>query len=68
MAAVAVLHDVNLAAAFATQVLLLAGGTALGHGPAGDVLVPERLQALYGVPMMAASGASGQLLFAPRVG
>lgn len=67
MAVVAVLHDVNLAAAFATQVVLLSNGTALGHGPARDVLVPERLEALYGVPMMAASGASGQLLFAPRI-
>jgi cobalamin transport system ATP-binding protein len=68
MAAVAVLHDVNLAAAFATQVLLLAGGRVLASGSAGEVLATERLQALYGVTIASATSASGQRLFGPATG
>ncbi len=66
LGAVAVLHDVNLAAAFATHVLLLRDGEVLAQGPAPDVLQRERLEALYGVPMEMASAPSGARLFAPR--
>ncbi|HYO54756.1 ABC transporter ATP-binding protein, partial [Archangium sp.] len=66
LGAVAVLHDVNLAAAFATHVLLLREGHVLAQGPAPDVLQRERLEALYGVPMEVASAPSGARLFAPR--
>lgn len=65
MAAVAVLHDVNLAAAFAGQALLLSGGRALASGPAQEVLVPGRLSALYGVPIASAMASTGQQLFGP---
>jgi iron complex transport system ATP-binding protein len=63
-----VLHDVNLAAAFATHVLLLRDGRVLAQGPVSDVLLRERLEALYGVPMEMASAPSGARLFAPRAG
>lgn len=66
LGAVAVLHDVNLAAAFATHVLLLREGHVLARGPAPEVLQRERLEALYGVPMEMASAPSGARLFAPR--
>jgi iron complex transport system ATP-binding protein len=66
LGAVAVLHDVNLAAAFATHVLLLREGHVLAQGPAPEVLQRERLEALYGVPMEMASAPSGARLFAPR--
>ena len=66
LGAVAVLHDVNLAAAFATHVLLLRDGRVLAQGPAPEVLQRERLEALYGVPMEMASAPSGARLFAPR--
>ncbi|AKJ07614.1 iron complex transport system ATP-binding protein [Archangium gephyra] len=66
LGAVAVLHDVNLAAAFATHVLLLRDGHVLARGPAPEVLQRERLEALYGVPMEMASAPSGARLFAPR--
>ncbi|HZH15897.1 MAG TPA: ABC transporter ATP-binding protein [Archangium sp.] len=66
LGAVAVLHDVNLAAAFATHVLLLRDGNVLAQGPAPEVLQRERLEALYGVPMEMASAPSGARLFAPR--
>ena len=66
LGAVAVLHDVNLAAAFATHVLLLREGRVLAQGPTADVLRPEGLEALYGVPMEMARAPSGARLFAPR--
>ena len=68
MGAVAVLHDVNLAAAFAGKVLLLSGGRVLASGETREVLSPERLQALYGVPIASATAPSGQRLFGPEHG
>jgi iron complex transport system ATP-binding protein len=53
----AVLHDVNLAAHFASHVLLLKDGRALRQGPAAEVLDAEALTALYGIPMHAARDA-----------
>ncbi|HYH95954.1 ABC transporter ATP-binding protein [Hyalangium sp.] len=66
LGAVAVLHDVNLAAAFATHVLLLRDGRVLAQGPVDTVLERERLEALYGLPMEMALAPSGARLFAPR--
>lgn len=62
----AVLHDVNLAARFATHVLLLKAGRVLSAGPVGEVLTAERLTALYDIPMGAAEASDG--LWAPRWG
>jgi iron complex transport system ATP-binding protein len=53
----AVLHDVNLAAHFATHVLLLKDGAVLAAGPVAEVLTAERLSALYGIAMHAATEA-----------
>ncbi|MEW6433956.1 MAG: ABC transporter ATP-binding protein [Myxococcota bacterium] len=50
----AVLHDVNLAAHFATHALLLKDGRVLAQGPVGEVLTTERLSELYGIAMHAA--------------
>ena len=44
------LHDVNLAARYCDNVLLLGRGTA-SAGPAEELLTSERLSALYGVPL-----------------
>jgi iron complex transport system ATP-binding protein len=66
LGAVAVLHDVNLAAAFATHVLLLRDGKVLAQGPATAVLEREALESLYGLPMEMALAPSGARLFAPR--
>lgn len=65
--AVAVLHDLNLAAAFADKVLLLGEGAVLAAGPCGEVLTPQALERLYGVPMAGADVQGGQRLFAPRI-
>jgi iron complex transport system ATP-binding protein len=66
LAAVAVLHDVNLAAAFADHVLLLREGRVLAQGAVGAVLAQERLEALYGLPMVVGD-AAGQRLFGPKL-
>ena len=63
LAAVAVLHDVNQAAAWATHVALLKEGRIAAAGPADEVLSAQRLSALYEVPIEAlASG--GRSFFA----
>jgi len=50
---VAVLHDLNLAAAHADSLLLLDSGRAVAVGPPRDVLTGERLSAVYKHPMQA---------------
>jgi iron complex transport system ATP-binding protein len=48
LAVVAVFHDLNLAAALADQLVLLAGGRVLAAGRAEDVLRDDLLTAAYG--------------------
>lgn len=48
---VVVLHDPNLAARYAQALLLLGEGRLLAHGATDEVLVPESLERLYGVPV-----------------
>ena len=48
-AVVAVLHDVNHAAAWADRVVALKGGRVLAEGPPEAVLTPATLRTLYGV-------------------
>jgi iron complex transport system ATP-binding protein len=47
--ALVALHDLNLAAAHCDHVVLLSGGRVAAAGPAGQVLVPHVLDAVYGV-------------------
>ncbi len=48
---VAVLHDVNVAARFATHGVLLKSGDVMAAGPIAQVLTEDRLSALYGIDM-----------------
>ncbi|MGI4789821.1 MAG: heme ABC transporter ATP-binding protein [Janthinobacterium lividum] len=48
-AVLAVLHDVNLAAAYCDQLVLLNHGAIVAQGTPADVLTAENLQAVYGV-------------------
>ena len=48
---VAVLHDVNIAARFATHALLLCEGRVLKSGPVAEVLTASALSAVYGIQM-----------------
>ncbi|PZR09386.1 MAG: ABC transporter ATP-binding protein [Archangium gephyra] len=60
LAVLAVLHDVNLARALATHVVLLKAGKVLASGPVADVLTTERLSGLYDIEM------SREPAFVPR--
>jgi iron complex transport system ATP-binding protein len=48
MAALVVLHDLNLASTFADQLVLLAAGRVLAQGTPRDVLRPELMRSIYG--------------------
>lgn len=66
LAAIAVLHDPNLAAAFADAALLLRDGRVLGQGPSSGLLDADRLGQLYGLGLAEARTEAGHRLFAPR--
>ncbi|HTS81371.1 MAG TPA: ABC transporter ATP-binding protein [Myxococcaceae bacterium] len=66
LAAIAVLHDPNLATAFADSVLLLRDGGVLGQGASAALLDAGRLGTLYGVELAEARTPAGHRLFAPR--
>ena len=66
LAAVAVLHDPNLATAFTDAALLLRDGRVLGQGVSSELLDAERLGALYGLDLLEARTDTGHRLFAPR--
>lgn len=46
-----VLHDINMAARFCDEILALRAGRLIDRGEPDDVLVPDRLQAIYGIAM-----------------
>ncbi len=62
LAALAVLHDVNQAAAWATHAMLLKAGRVQAAGPAREVLTKDALTALYEVPIDALA-ANGRTFF-----
>lgn len=49
LAVVAVLHDLNLAAAFASRVVLLADGVVVRDGEPSDVITPELVAKVFGL-------------------
>jgi iron complex transport system ATP-binding protein len=68
LAALAVVHDVNHAVAFADKVLLVKDGAVLAHGPPEATLNAPVLERLFDLPITSATAADGQRLFAPRFG
>jgi iron complex transport system ATP-binding protein len=50
-AVLAVLHDLNLAAAYADRVVLLSGGRVVADGPPEEVLTAERVADVYAYPV-----------------
>lgn len=66
LAALAVVHDVNQAVAFADKVLLLRDGAVLACGRPHEMMTPELLERLYELSIAAARTSEGQQLFAPR--
>ncbi|MEV5830939.1 ABC transporter ATP-binding protein [Spirillospora sp. NPDC052242] len=63
---VIVLHDLNLAARYCDDVLVLQEGDVVAHGPCADVLTAELLQGVYGVGVERLETSRGiQFLFHP---
>jgi iron complex transport system ATP-binding protein len=56
----AVLHDLNLALAFAPRVVVLADGGVAADGPADDVLTPALVQRVFGVSVSEATDSGGR--------
>ena len=65
---IAALHDLNLAAAFADHVVLLAQGRVLAEGPPEAVFTAPLLSQAYGAPIHVAEGEEGRLRIAPDFG
>jgi iron complex transport system ATP-binding protein len=55
----AVLHDLNLAAAFAPRTVILDGGVVVADGPPLEVLTPDLVSRVFGVEVETAMTASG---------
>jgi iron complex transport system ATP-binding protein len=57
---VGVVHDLNLAARFADQILMLSGGRIVANGTPAEVLTTERIEQVFGVaPTMVQTEHSG---------
>jgi len=56
LAALAVLHDLNLAGMYCDRLLLLAGGRVVASGTPSEVLTADRLRAAYGAELWVGSG------------
>jgi iron complex transport system ATP-binding protein len=54
---VAVLHDLNLAAAACDRVVVMASGRVVADGPPADVLTPARVGEVWGVPVWRGTNA-----------
>jgi iron complex transport system ATP-binding protein len=61
----AVLHDLTLAAAMADRLALMERGRVVALGTPGDVLMPRRLAAVYGLPVTVAPLPGGPLAVTP---
>ncbi len=59
VACVAVMHDLNAAAKWADRVLLLGHGKVRAVGRPEEVLVPELLEEVFGVPIRVVSTEDG---------
>jgi iron complex transport system ATP-binding protein len=63
----AVLHDLNLAAAFADRVALMAAGRVIDVGPPAQVLTADALSALYRSPIAVERSRTGGLRIVPDI-
>ena len=63
--AVIVLHDVNMAARFCDHVLALKAGRLVMQGGPTDLMQPETLAAIYGLPMQVLTKADGTPVAVP---
>lgn len=66
IAVVAALHDLTLAAQYASRLVLLDGGRVVAEGTAAAVLIPEALARFSGARVALLQGPDGELVVAPR--
>lgn len=59
LAAIVVLHDVNMAARYCDHIVALRDGTLLMSGPPAELMQAERLEAIYGIAMGVVPHPSG---------
>ena len=57
------LHDLNLAARYSEQTVMLKGGRVVAVGPPEEVLVPRNLEAAYGVKAVIKGDEDGRHIF-----
>jgi iron complex transport system ATP-binding protein len=68
-AVVVVLHDLSLAAAYADDIAMIAGGRLVASGPPADVLTEARIAEVYGTPVRIVTDAdTGRPIVLPRRG
>lgn len=68
LAAVAVVHDLTLAAAFADRIVLLAGGRIAAEGTPGAVLQPDVIERVYAVRVrVLPHPATGRPIVVPEI-
>jgi iron complex transport system ATP-binding protein len=66
---VAVLHDLNLAAAACNRLVALRGGQVMAEGTPSEVLTETRVAEVWGVPVWRGqNGATGATVVLPNVG
>ena len=63
---VAVMHDLNLTAAFADHVLVMKNGRLIGDGRAGSILQPDLLSETFGIPLAVNRLEDGRNYIAPE--
>ena len=51
LSVIVVLHDINMAGRFCDDLIALKGGRLLKSGPAAELIRPDALEEIYGVPM-----------------
>lgn len=62
-----VLHDLNLAAAFADRVILMQDGTVVTEGTPDTVLTTDTLSAVYGTDIFVDRSSTGQTIIQPML-
>lgn len=66
-AVVVVLHDLSLAGAYADEVAVIDHGRLVAHGEPAEVLVEERIEEVYGIPVrVLADPDTGRPIILPR--
>ena len=65
LTAVIVLHEVNMAARFCDHIVALKGGRLALQGPPADLMRPDALEAVYGLPMQVLTRPDGQPVAVP---